>query len=67
MIKTLETFYTPYGNHLMFVRQLDPNVPKLTFDTDGGSATLSWHQARDLHGLLHEWLMDVAHLNNKEN
>ena len=61
MIKTLETFYTPQGNHLMFVRQLDSNEAKLTFDTDGGSATLSWHQARDLYCALHEWLMDSAH------
>lgn len=67
MIQILETFYTPQGNHLMFVRQLEPEVAKITLDTDGGSATLSWHQARDLYILLNEWLQDSAHYAKREN
>lgn len=67
MIQTLETFYTPQGNHLMFVRQLEPDVAKITLDVDGGSATLSWHQTRDLYTALYKWLQDSASYAVKEN
>lgn len=61
------TFYTPNGNHLMFVSQPDPTEVKLKFDTDGGYATLSWHQVRDLYCAMDEWLVNNAHLAKREN
>lgn len=67
MSQLLEKFYNPDGTLKMSVSQVDENSAKLSFTVPNGSATLSWHQARDLYTELHVWLMDVAHLSAKEN
>lgn len=61
------TFYTPCGEDLLTVNQPDMTETKLRFDTDGGSATLSWHQVRDLYCAMDEWLVNNAHLAKREN
>ena len=61
------TFYTPCGEDLLTVNKPDMTETKLRFDTDGGSATLSWHQVRDLYCAMDEWLVNNAHLAKREN
>lgn len=64
---TLDVFYTPQGNNLMFVRQLNPNEHKLTLELELDYATLSWHQTRDLAATLNAWVASTSPMVVKEN